>query len=67
MVKNDYDDVHKATFPGGGDTEYWIDATDLLGNGPSTYGSASKPYAASGKPGKPGTSSRPSNHARAGG
>jgi hypothetical protein len=55
MVKNDYDDVHKATFPGSGDTEYWLEASDLLGNGPSTYGSSGKPYAASGKPGKPGT------------
>ena len=53
MVKNDYDDVFKASFPGGGDTEYWIDSSDLLGNGPSTYGSASKPMAASGHAGKP--------------
>src|SRR6185369_857652 len=31
MQKNDYDDVFKASFSGSGDTEYWIDATDLLG------------------------------------
>jgi len=50
MVKNDYDDVFKATFPGGSDTEYWIESSDLLGNGPSTYGTSSKPMAAGGKP-----------------
>src|SRR5215469_16838669 len=49
MAKNDYDDVFKATFSGGGDTEYWIESTDLLGNGPSTYGTSSKPYALGGK------------------
>ncbi|MCA1827224.1 MAG: hypothetical protein LC689_09850, partial [Myxococcales bacterium] len=55
MVKNDYDDVFKASFPGSGDTEYWIESSDLLGNGPSTYGSANKPVAAgTGKPGKGG-------------
>ena len=48
MVKNDYDDVFKATFSGGGETEYWIDSSDLLGNGPSTYGSASKAMAVGG-------------------
>src|SRR5882672_2401086 len=57
MQKNDYDDVFKASFPGGGDTEYWIDSSDLLGNGPSTYGSASKAFAAGGKPGKGGGTS----------
>jgi hypothetical protein len=55
MVKNDWDDIHKVTFPGGADSEYWIEATDLLGNGPSTYGSPGKPYAVGGKPGKGGT------------
>src|ERR1700694_503010 len=45
MTKNDYDDVFKVTFPGGGDSEYWIESSDLLGNGPSTYGSASPPVA----------------------
>ena len=55
MVKNEYDDVFKATFPGSGDTEYWIDASDILGNGPSTYGSASKPMAANGKAARPST------------
>src|SRR5919204_6797704 len=45
MVKNDYDDVFKATFAGGPDTEYWIEASDLLGNGPATYGSSGKAFA----------------------
>ncbi len=48
MMKNEYDDIFKVTFPGGGDTEYWIESSDLLGNGPSTYGSSSKPFAAGG-------------------
>lgn len=52
MVKNEYDDVFKATFPGGPDTEFWIDSSDILGNGPSTYGSSSKPMTASGKAAK---------------
>jgi hypothetical protein len=51
MVKNEYDDIFKITFPGGADTEYWIESSDLLGNGPSAYGSSSKPYAVGG--GKP--------------
>src|SRR4051812_43184284 len=54
MQKNDYDDTFKASFSGSGDTEYWIDASDLLGNGPSTYGSASKAFAVSGKAAKGG-------------
>lgn len=49
MVKNDFDDVFKASFAGAGDTEYWIEATDLLGNGPATYGSSSKAFAVGGK------------------
>jgi hypothetical protein len=57
MTKNDYDDVFKATFSGSGDTEYWIESSDLLGNGPSTYGSAGKAFTASGKPGKGGGTS----------
>jgi hypothetical protein len=48
MVKNDYDDVFKASFSGAGDTEYWIESSDLLGNGPATYGSASKAFAVGG-------------------
>src|SRR3954470_15792493 len=51
MIKNDFDDIFKATFPGSGDTEYWIETSDLLGNS-GGYGSQSKPYAASGKPAK---------------
>ena len=50
MVKNDFDDVFKARFAGGGDTEYWIEATDLLGNGPAAYGSSGKAFSVSGKP-----------------
>src|SRR5213080_4070145 len=49
MTKDDYDDVFKVSFPGGADTEYWIESSDLLGNGPSMYGSQSKPYTANGK------------------
>lgn len=49
MVKNDYDDVFKVSFAGDGSTEYWIEATDLLGNGPSAYGTSSKTFTASGK------------------
>ncbi len=54
MTKDDFDDVFKATFPGSADTEYWIESSDLLGNGPSTYGSASKAFTAGGKPAKGG-------------
>jgi len=45
MTKNDYDDVFKVSFAGGPETEYWIESSDLLGNGPSTYGAAAKPVA----------------------
>jgi hypothetical protein len=45
MTKNDYDDVFKVSFTGGPETEYWIESSDLLGNGPSTYGAAAKPVA----------------------
>ena len=50
MTKDDYDDVFKVTFSGGADSEYWIESSDLLGNGPSVYGTQSKPYTANGKP-----------------
>jgi hypothetical protein len=45
MTKSDYDDTFKVSFEAGPDTEYWIDSSDLLGNGPSTYGAAAKPVA----------------------
>src|SRR5467141_2824613 len=45
MTKNDYDDTFKVSFEAGPDTEYWIESSDLLGNGPSTYGAASRPVA----------------------
>lgn len=51
MIKDEYDDVFKAGFAGGPDTEYWIESSDLLGNGPSSYGSAGKAFTAGGKPG----------------
>jgi hypothetical protein len=57
MTKNDYDDVFKVSFGGGPDTEYWIESSDLLGNGPSTYGAAAKPVAV-------GTSSPKEAHAQ---
>src|SRR5437588_1227343 len=50
MTKAEYEDRFTASFPGGGDTEYWIEATDLLGNGPSTYGTMGHPMALGGKP-----------------
>jgi hypothetical protein len=51
MTKNDYDDVFKVSFAVGPDTEYWIESSDLLGNGPSMYGAAGKPMAVgAGKP-----------------
>src|SRR6266849_2738818 len=43
MTKNDYDEVFKVSFSGGADTEFWIESSDLLGNGPSTYGAAANP------------------------
>src|SRR6185369_2281488 len=46
MVKNEYDDVFRVSFAGGPETEYWIEASDLLGNGPAMYGSAGKPFTA---------------------
>jgi hypothetical protein len=52
LVKNEYDDIFKASFPGGSETEYWIESSDLLGNGPSTYGTSSKAIAVGGKPAK---------------
>jgi hypothetical protein len=45
MTKNKYDDVFKVSFAGGADVEYWLESSDLLGNGPSTYGAADKPIA----------------------
>ena len=48
MVKNDFDDVFRTSFPGGPDTEYWIEASDLLGNGPATYGTSAKAVAVGG-------------------
>jgi len=49
MVKNELDDTFRVSFPGGPETEYWIEASDLLGNGPSTYGSAAKAFVVGGK------------------
>ena len=48
MVKDEYDDGFKVSFPGSAETEYFIQATDLLGNGPSSFGAASKPMALGG-------------------
>jgi hypothetical protein len=49
MVKSDLDDTFRVSFAGGPETEYWIEASDLLGNGPATYGSASKAFVVGGK------------------
>jgi hypothetical protein len=61
MVKNDFDDVFRVSFPGGAGTEYWIEASDLLGNGPAAYGSSSKAFAVGGKSdgGKMASAERP--------
>lgn len=48
MVKNDFDDVFRVSFPGGPGSEYWIEASDLLGNGPAAYGSSAKAFAVTG-------------------
>jgi hypothetical protein len=48
MRKGSLDDVFRASFNGTPDTEYWIEAIDLLGNGPATYGTVSKPMAVGG-------------------
>ena len=50
MTKADFEDRFTASFAGGGETEYWIEATDLIGNGPATYGTAGHPMALGGKP-----------------
>jgi hypothetical protein len=45
MHKGALDDVFRASFRAGTADVYWIEATDLLGNGPATYGTMSKPIA----------------------
>jgi hypothetical protein len=45
MVKSELDDTFRVSFAGGPGTEYWIEASDLLGNGPASYGSSSKAFA----------------------
>src|SRR4051812_19586926 len=45
MVKSELDDTFTASFPGNAESEYWIDASDLLGNGPATYGSPTNAFA----------------------
>jgi len=47
MRKGSVDDVFRASFGGGAETEYWIEAIDLLGNGPATYGTVSAPMTVS--------------------
>src|SRR6267143_4984520 len=61
MMKSDLDDTFRVSFPGNPQSEYWIEASDLLGNGPATWGSSSKAYAVGGKaaPGKPVASAEP--------
>jgi len=61
MTKSDLDDTFRVSFPGGPESEYWIEASDLLGNGPATWGSSSKAYAVGGKaaPGKAVASAEP--------
>ncbi len=45
MMKDDYDDIFKVSFPGDANTEYWLESTDLLGNGTP----AGRPMTVSGK------------------
>src|SRR5256885_7989877 len=45
MRKGSMDDVFRASFNGTAETEYWIEAIDLLGNGPATWGTVSTPMA----------------------
>src|SRR5712671_358968 len=61
MTKSDLDDTFRVSFPGGPESEYWIEASDLLGNGPATWGSSGKAYAVGGKaaPGKAVASAEP--------
>src|SRR6266850_64982 len=54
MTKSDLDDTFRVSFPGGPESEYWIEASDLLGNGPATWGSSSKAYACAGQDACPG-------------
>ncbi len=48
MRKGSLDDVFRSSFNGSAETEYWIEAIDLLGNGPATYGTVSSPMALGG-------------------
>ncbi|HYZ89531.1 MAG TPA: hypothetical protein VE620_09570 [Myxococcales bacterium] len=50
MTKDQYDDVFRVSFAAGRSVEYWIDSSDLLGNGPATYGAADKPLALTTEP-----------------
>src|SRR3989442_95321 len=50
MVKNDFDDVFRTSFPGGREPEYGIGASDLLGTGPATYATSAKGVAVGGAP-----------------
>jgi hypothetical protein len=62
MTKDEFEDVFRASFAGGGDIEYWIDSSDLLGNGPATHGSASRPIALAGTPTQEVATREPKEH-----
>ena len=55
MRKGSLDDVFHASFTGGPEAEYWIEAIDLLGNGPATFGTVSAPIAVGGAKGNAGS------------
>jgi hypothetical protein len=48
MRKGSLGDVFQASFNGSPESEYWIEAIDLLGNGPATYGTVATPVAVGG-------------------
>jgi hypothetical protein len=64
MTKDQYDDVFRVSFAAGRGVEYWIDSSDLLGNGPATYGAADKPLALTTEPveSAPPKRAEPSKH-----
>ena len=45
MTKDQYDDIFRVSFAAGRAVEYWIDSSDLLGNGPAMHGAPDKPLA----------------------
>jgi hypothetical protein len=59
MTKDPYDDVFRVSFTTARAVEYWIDSSDLLGNGPATYGAAEKPLALTTEQSEPAAPAKP--------